>query len=205
MITQSQKEMFQSRGLLRLEGFLPAEKVNRARDVLLKTLEKRGIWQDGGWYLDELPPSTSPNAGARLLKGGITKSRALGNLTTAELLDAVAELLDGRPAFPMMEVPQVLFTLPNAETWTLPHLLWHLDLPRFAEGGIPGVQMFSFLDKVAPGGGGTLVVTGSHRLLNDGKRIRSQQVKRRLRRAPYFHELMSEQDGDRARFLREPV
>ena len=103
----------------------------------------------------------------------------------------------------MTDSPQLLFTLPNAESWTVPHSIWHLDLPRLPDSGLPGVQMFAFLDTVAPGGGGTLVVTGSHRLLNEGRRISSKQLKKRLKREPYFRDLMSRGFADRHRFIRE--
>jgi hypothetical protein len=63
--------------------------------------------------------------------------------------------------------------------------------------------MFTFLDTVAPGGGGTLVVAGSHRLLNESRRISSKQLKKRLKREPYFRDLMSKHFADRRRFIRE--
>ena len=113
-------------------------------------------------------------------------------------------LLDGQP-FSALSEAQLLFTLPNATQWTVPHALWHVDLPRFPESDPPGVQIFTFLDTVLPGGGGTLVVAGSHRLANEGRRIRSAEVKKILKREPYFQALFSEHETDRQRFLDEPV
>jgi ectoine hydroxylase-related dioxygenase (phytanoyl-CoA dioxygenase family) len=84
--------------------------------------------------------------------------------------------------------PQVLFSLPNAGRWTLP-AGWHTDCPRLASGQPPGVQLFSFLDPVEPRGGAPLVVTGSHRLLNDGRALRVQAVNRELGRTPFFRDL----------------
>ena len=99
----------------------------------------------------------------------------------------------------------MLLTLPNADAWTLPHGIWHLDLPRLPRPGIPGLQAFAFLDAVPPGGGGTLVVRGSHRLLNDRSFARSKQVKRLLKREPWFAALMRRGEGDRQRFLDAPA
>lgn len=48
------------------------------------------------------------------------------------------------------------------------------------------------------------MVAGSHRLLNNGSRVRSKNVKKRLRRLPYFQDLMSKQSAGRERFLTEP-
>jgi hypothetical protein len=203
MITQNQRAIFQERGLIRLDDFLPAEKVTHGRDVLLHALEQKGIWAEGIWHLDRLEPSTSVMAGSELVKG-IKKSNAFRDLMTPKLGDAITELVDGRAVFPMMDRPQLMFTLPNAVRWTVPHNIWHLDMPRLPECGIPGVQVFTFLDRVEQGGGGTLVVAGSHRLLNTGEHIRSKHVKRRLKREPYFRDLMSKHALDRVRFMKEP-
>jgi hypothetical protein len=202
MITTSQKETFDSRGLLRLGALLPAEKVNPAREAVLGPLGRQGVWRDGSWHFGELPPSTAPNAGAALVKG-VKRSQKIRDLVTEEVRQAVAELLGERVTFPVTDFPQLLFTLPNAESWTVPHNIWHLDVPRLPDCGIPGVQMFTFLNTVAPGGGGTLVVTGSHRLLNESRRISSRQLKKRLKREPYFRDLMSKDFADRQLFIRE--
>jgi ectoine hydroxylase-related dioxygenase (phytanoyl-CoA dioxygenase family) len=77
-------------------------------------------------------------------------------------------------------------------------------MPRLGGSSLPGVQMFSFLDTVAPGSGGTLVVTGSHRLLNDRGRIRSKKAKGLLKREPYFRDLLKPGEGERKHFLEEP-
>lgn len=76
-------------------------------------------------------------------------------------------------------------------------------MPRLANGGVPGMQIFAFLETVEPGGGGTLAVTGSHRLLNTGVRRSSGELRKELKQERYFAELMSNQTDDRLRFLRE--
>lgn len=58
-----------------------------------------------------------------------------------------------------------LITFPNARTWTLPTGGWHQDWSFATDCDPPRwVKAFVFLNEVKPGGGGTLVVTGSHRL-----------------------------------------
>ena len=146
-------------------------------------------------------------------------------LRTPALQRSVEALLGDRPAQPLADAPAagrpvcassigrcrplgppaLLLTLPNAETWTVPHGIWHLDLPRLPRPGIPGLQAFAFLDAVPPGGGGTLVVRGSHRLLNDRGFARSKQVKRLLKREPWFAALMGRGETDRRRFLDAPA
>lgn len=161
MITASEKGTLKSRGLIGLKNFLPVEKVARARQAALDRLEQEGIWQDGVWRLEGFASSTPPGAEARLVKG-LNRHEDIANLIGEEVQRSVAELLDEREAFPLTDSSQVLLTLPNAEIWTVPHCGWHVDLPRLPDCGIPGVQIFTFLDAVMPSGGGTLVVVGSH-------------------------------------------
>ena len=61
--------------------------------------------------------------------------------------------------------PQILLTFPSPPPWTMP-TGWHID------GGwnqptwpVHAVKMFVFLDHVVPMGGGTLLLKGSHRLV----------------------------------------
>jgi ectoine hydroxylase-related dioxygenase (phytanoyl-CoA dioxygenase family) len=87
---------------------------------------------------------------------------------------------------------QVLFSLPNAGPWRLPGGWpggWHSDSPRLADGESPGVQAFAILEPVAPRGGGTLVVAGSHRLLAGRGALKPKDINRLLRDEPYFHRL----------------
>ncbi len=58
-----------------------------------------------------------------------------------------------------------LITFPNAEAWALPHAGWHEDW-GFDTSCEPlrFFKTFAYLNRVEPGGGGTLVVEGSHLL-----------------------------------------
>lgn len=203
VITSSQKTELRERGLLRLEGFLPIAVVSAARDVLLRALERQGIWRGGRWCYED-HPAAWPEGGLKLARGA-KRSKAFADLVTNEVLAAVDVLMDGQRVVRLAETVQPLLTLPNAPRWTVPHSIWHLDFPRLREDGSPGIQMFAMLDTVAPGGGGTLVVAGSHRLLNDRGFLKSKQVKKLLKRLPYFDELMSRHAADRSRFVETPV
>lgn len=203
MLTPDERASFQSRGVIRLRSFLPGEKVARARDVVLNRLQQEGIWREGAWILGERAPSPLPENGTKLV-AGLSHREEIADLIGEEVYPVVAELLDGRAVFPLVDRAQFLVTLPNAASWTVPYDMWHLDIPRLPDGDAPGVQLFTFLERVAPGGGGTLVVAGSHRLLNEGRRISSPRVKKRLKREPYFRDLMSRAFTDRLRFVREP-
>lgn len=194
MLTQHQIETFKEKGLIRLDKFLPIEKVCAAQDFIFRLAEKEGAWQDGAWQLgptSDRPEFTKP----------ISKS-AFNILTTPELQAVINLLVSGQP-LKTIGNPSLLFTLPQAPPWAMLNS-WHLDVPRQSHGGLPGVQMFTFLNMVIPRGGGTLVVTGSHRLVSNRKFIRSKDVKKRLQEYPYFQALTSNDLRNPEHFLTTP-
>jgi hypothetical protein len=192
-LTPDQFEEFERRGVVCLEGLLSVESVRPARDVVLRQLAKIGLWKDGAWRLDALPRPQWPDS-------GLKTSKVIGNrhdelaalIADPALRAAVDALLDGRAyaARGAYKRPQVLFTLPNVETWSLPDG-WHTDSPRLASNQRPGVQLFTFLEPVEPRGGGTVVIAGSHRLMNEGRHIRPRDLVSRLRAEVFFRDMVS--------------
>ena len=193
MLLPEQHERFRRHGLVHLDGFLPAGEVDAACVATRRVFDEARI---KGSAQPVVPP-----------KGKLRRASESGpvrGLFAAALMNAIVELAGGRPVRPMGGRPQFLVTMPNAEEWTVPPTIWHVDLPRLPSNCLVGIQVFTFLSEVVPRGGGTLVVAGSHRLLNNGSRVRSKNIKKRLRRLPYFQDLMSKQSTDRERFLIEP-
>lgn len=105
---------------------------------------------------------------------GIFRKRPLDSIGAAPLFD---EILTDRLAAVVDEIlgagawdwPQswgdFLITFPDTASWTLPHTGWHQDWTFATDCDPPRfVKTFAFLNEVGPGGGGTLVVAGSHRL-----------------------------------------
>jgi hypothetical protein len=186
-LTADQRDEFARRGVMRLEGLLSSHRVQPARDVVLRRLEQLGLWRDGAWRLEDRSWPQYPAS-------GLKTSKVIGNkhaelealLDEPALRAAVDDLLEGR-AFDraMYRRPQLLFTLPNIDTWVLPPG-WHTDAPRLASGARAGVQMFACLDHVAPRSGGTLVIAGSHLLLNEGRSIKASELHKLLGREPFF-------------------
>jgi hypothetical protein len=85
--------------------------------------------------------------------------------------------------------------------WNVPHQSWHFDFPPALSGDLPGVQLFAFLDRVLPRGGGTQVIAGSHRLVArlraEGGLLRSRDARKRLRHeVPWLRDLFSPGPGD---------
>lgn len=194
MLTLDQKETFVAKGLIRLEKFLPRPIVHTAQEFILRLAEKEGAWREGVWQLRETsarPEFTKP-----------VSKKEFNILTTPELL-AVMKLLVGGQRLETGSNPSLLFTLPQSSPWSMLNS-WHTDVPRQPHGGIPGVQMFTFLEPVHARGGGTLVVTGSHRLVTNKKFIRSKDVKKHLTKYAYFQALFAEEQPDPERFLTTP-
>ena len=203
MFTEDEKEQFALRGLIKRKNFLPVEKLAGARNAVLGQLQREGIWRDGHWHLAGVARDPSPDAGKGMVKP-LKRHDSLLALVTDEAEAAASELVAGQPVFPMSPHPALLFTLPNYDSWSVPYKAWHLDMPRLAPMSCPGVQIFAFINTVESGGGGTVAVAGSHRLLNDGVRMSSAAFRKRLKREPYFAELMSATPDDRTRFVRRP-
>jgi hypothetical protein len=189
ILTPEQRERFERTGLLRFEGLFTAGGVARARAAVLRPLEALGVWRDGGWRLDAIPRPRYPDKGLNARQVG-NKHPEVAALAEEPAFRAVVHaLLEGRPFDRTLHPrPQVLFTLPNAERWTLPEG-WHSDAVHLASGARPGVQMFGCLGEVAPGGGGTVVVAGSHRLGAEGRPLKAADLKRVLVREPFFRDL----------------
>jgi hypothetical protein len=191
-LTPEQRDVFTRAGILRLDGLLSAEVVRSAREAVLRPLERLGLWKAGAWHLDALPRPQWPDTGLKTSQViGNRHSELAALVEESALAAAVDALLEGHPyerPGPNRR-PQVLFTLPNAQTWTVPSG-WHSDRPRLASGQSAGVQLFAFLDVVDARGGGSLAIAGSHHLLNEGRHIRPSEFGRLLRAEPFFADLL---------------
>lgn len=214
--SRSRRACFEDVGVVRIRGVIPEERVAAARDRVQRALAAEGLVSDDAWVgplCDVLDPGTARMDDVRALTAAAKAARkrsrggALHALFGEEVTAAAQELVSGRALEPSPPMAQLLFTPPGARFWTVPGRVWHVDLPRLGSGVSPGVQAFTFLEPVRPGEGGTLVVAGSHRLLNDAPRG-AKETKRALRRDPWFRELMSGRKAsaagpDRGTFLTE--
>lgn len=184
------------RGIVALPGFFDHDAIAEARARLLAVCRRLGLENDGAWARAVWPT------------GGLSahKTREVQRLLVNLVRGPSAQISDllltnhyaGEDAFRENGRPHLLFTLPNAEAWFTPHQIWHCDAPRLATGAASGVQLFGFLENVEPGAGGTLVVAGSHRLLNDVGHLPSAQIKQTLAKRSYFRTLFDAEHPDRA-------
>ncbi|SDR91707.1 phytanoyl-CoA dioxygenase family protein [Microlunatus soli] len=156
MLTAEQRQTFDLRGLVKLPAAIPATDSGRMGDAVWSFLaEHRGIQRHDRttWGVDR-PTGFQP----------LTRSGGLDGIWSAPVADAVAALL-GPADRQRRERGRLLITFPQATAWTVPGDSWHFDYVP-PDGTDPrAVQVFALLDDVRPHGGGTLVLTGSHRLV----------------------------------------
>ena len=211
MLSQEEKESFVKWGFVKIDALIPNEVVDPIREAVLDRLFRHGFWGEEGW---EAPADAEAEKKLRnTIKEISRSSKSLRPILTERVLSYARDLVSGDEVEMSPPITQFLFTAPRSYVmnhdgrwngeWEVPRSIWHLDMPRSRSIGPPGPEMFTFLNKVEPKGGGTLILAGSHRLLNDVDYLSSKGVKRKLKRHAYFRELTGKGDGDRSRFLEE--
>jgi hypothetical protein len=155
-MTSEHRAAFETTGVLRLPGFYAAEAVAPMADAVWADMATRlGVQRER----PETWTTIRPGRFKRLTDGA--PFSAIGSPDLARLADAL--LGEGAWTRPR-HWGQPLVTLPAAQ-WDLPRVLWHFDLPGDDyRAPLPGLRLFTFLERVAPNGGGTLYIAGSHRL-----------------------------------------
>jgi hypothetical protein len=110
------------------------------------------------------------------------------------LLDAIDAIFDGRSYEKPRDWGAFFIAFPSTEEWNVPSRGWHIDA-NYTSALYPvgGVKTFAFLGDVVPRGGGTQIVSGSHRLVHSWFRenppptgARSADMRRSLQAHPYI-------------------
>lgn len=189
-LSDAQLAQFQSQGIVKIDGLLSPQGVADARHAILPRLEALGLWSDGHWRLEHIDRPRWPATGLKPARDIGHRHSPVEALIDEPAVRAAVERLSGggpfdRKVYPR---PQILASLPNAGPWVLPDG-WHVDAPRLASGRSPGLQLFAFLEPTEPTGGGTVVVAGSHRLLNQGRHLKAKEINTALRGEPFFRQL----------------
>jgi ectoine hydroxylase-related dioxygenase (phytanoyl-CoA dioxygenase family) len=158
VLTVAQRAEFAHTGLLRLPGAIPVGDADAMVDRVWSSLFR----QTG---IDRNDPTTwtttQPTGFQPLSRAG------LDEIWSPAVRAAIEDLMGTGDVH--REHPRVLMTFPDSdESPTIPSAGWHLDyVPPQAAPGLRALQVFVVLDDVLPGGGGTVVLTGSHRLVGN--------------------------------------
>ncbi|MBS0361816.1 MAG: hypothetical protein JSR98_10575 [Proteobacteria bacterium] len=206
-LTRDQRRRFDERGLVRLPGFIARESAEAMADRLWGEMARRhAIRHDDPATWDAERPAQF---------GPLQKTGAFNAMATPELRGVIDALIgEGAWIEPAgWGLPLVCFPTPGA--WELPHKVWHLDLtPDPKNPGLMVGRVFLLLAPLRAQGGGTLVATGSHRIIEAltaerGARMSSAEVRKALvRHHAWFADLMAppRNGEDRvARFMDAPT
>lgn len=149
---------FDEHGFVRLRSGFSAEHAAVMADAVWTELKrKHGIDRD--------VPATWTVTEPRGL-GALRRKGAFDALATPEVKAAIGILMgrDGWP--PPVSWGDPLVTFPDQGTWDVPADGWHIDFPaRGAPGSTLLLKWLGYLAPVPARGGGTLVLAGSHRLV----------------------------------------
>ena len=205
MLTHEQLREFHERGVLWQRGAVDPAAVAGLRERVLAFLAERRV-------VPESPPPgfvVRPSVTARVMRQ-LEFAKTWGD----DVLAAIDDLVGPGAWQPPAYAGQLLaIHHPEAgAAWKLPHQVWHLDYTAPASAArMPGVQPFLCVDRVEPRGGGTLLASGTHRLVDALRSKRgpdwpgaSAAVRKSLARdVPWLGALLSLRPGeDRiARFM----
>ena len=130
---------------------------------------------------------------------------------STRLLEAIDAVLEGQA----YEIPKnwgaVFLAFPSRDAWNVPSSGWHLDA-NYLSALAPsvGVRMHALFGDVVPRAGGTLIVSGSHRLVHKHFKdnpppsgLHGADYRKLLQRHPYIRDLHTEGDASEraARFM----
>ncbi len=153
------RDRFDETGIVRLDGALSADQAAAIRDTVWRFVERRTETR----LADPSTWSTRLLVSFKALKGRHVFAPFIDNSSVREALDAIFAPGGWEP--PKVPGAQILLTMPGPGPWAMPNG-WHMDC-GFEQPTWPvfAVKLFAFFDDVEPEGGGTLLLSGSHRLV----------------------------------------
>ena len=143
------------------QAFSPADGLAMERRWWRKLEETSGIRRDdrSTWR-----PVTSDLKAAK-------RDPGQARILTRRVRGVLDDLLGPAAWSPPRDWGRPLVTFPEPGAWELPARVWHWDNPAGPHLDYPrGLFVVSFIGPVAPGGGGTLILSGSPRLLTGQER-----------------------------------
>ena len=159
MRTVDVRTCFAATGVVALPGAFTAEQAAAMRDALWRHAERRA-------GLRAADPASWPGSSVvnwQELSRDRVFGPLVGNPTVRDALDAIFGVGGWRRPRPGA---QILFSLPEPDPWVLPDT-WHIDCGfDHATWPVPAVKLFAFAGEVGPRGGGTMLLPGTHRLVD---------------------------------------
>jgi len=205
-LTQHQREQFLTTGVVHLTGVIPRSAAEAMANRLWETLaSQHGLIRD-------CPETWTKERPAQFR--GLRHSGAFAGMASPGLTALLNDLFGEGGWTAPAHWGQPLVTFPTGRgAWSVPHAAWHLDIPpgQVLEPWPDYIRIFTFLASLEPGGGGTVYVSGSHRVVMQlmaeaprRDRIRSAMISGGLRlESPWIAALCSLDDdpGRTARLM----
>lgn len=192
---------FDRKGLLKLKGAFDAESAHKIETSLWARFGEFGIERNR--------PETWQDLGEKTLREVVKRTRKHKGLQVlySDKVDAAAHVLSKGEQMEQQR-PLLLLTFQGMhdyiEDLAVPRSMWHTDTPNLPGMKPAGIIVLAFVNEVKARGGGTMVVSGSHRFFPDSTTgLSSRVLKRRLRKYSYFRELIGGSEMERERFLTE--
>lgn len=152
------RSRFEATGVVRLPGALAADQVAAMREA---------VWRHAEGQAGLRPRDPGSWAGSPTVNWqGLKRDPAFRSLASGHLVSDALDVIFGAGAW-LRPRPggQILFSLPEPGPWVLPDG-WHMDC-GFEHPAWPvrAVKLFAFLGEVGSQGGGTMLLPGTHRLV----------------------------------------
>jgi len=153
-------EVFEAGGVVKLRGVFTPAQAERMREVVWRDLlHSEGVVQEDRSTWRRRTPRT---------KLAHAKRHPVFEALFGEQLRELADALLGSGWSPSGAYGNLLVDFPDAEHWHLPGRdgFWHCDFGNYpALDPLPGLRAFAVFGDVPPGGGATLLLAGSGRML----------------------------------------
>jgi ectoine hydroxylase-related dioxygenase (phytanoyl-CoA dioxygenase family) len=195
-------EHFHEHGWMRLPQAIDAAAAAEMRDLVWAELAADGI-------LRKDPATWRVERPAHLQR--LRDHPAFQVVGSEAVLAAIDAIMQGRAYESPRNWGSLFLAFPSVGEWEIPQGGWHIDAKYTSALDPPGgVKIFALLSDVAPRGGATLVVGGSHRLVHrwfsenpPPRDAKGPDMRRLLRAHPYLGSLQSAADAAQriARFM----
>jgi ectoine hydroxylase-related dioxygenase (phytanoyl-CoA dioxygenase family) len=195
-------EHFVEHGWMRVCEAFSADEAQAMRTAAWRALGEIGIRQDD--------PATWTRERPEQLQH-LKDDPVFQAVGSSRLLEAIDVTLQGQAYARPKHWGACFLAFPSREAWNVPSRGWHIDANYTSALSPPaGIRMHALFGDVMPRAGGTLIVSGSHRLVYKyfkdhppPPRTRGAEYRRMLQRHPYIGDLHAEGDALRraARFM----
>ena len=199
---QETVEHFRVHGWMRVRAAFSVGEAAAMREAAWRALAKVGIQQsDRSTWTKERPEHLQD----------VKDDPAFRAVGSARLLKAIDAALEGHTYETPKNWGALFLAFPSHDAWNVPSRGWHADANYLSALSPPaGVRTHALFGDIARRAGGTLIVSGSHRLLHQYFRdnpppagTRGAAYRKLLQGHPYLRDLHTEGDtGERAaRFI----